>query len=261
MLLISDKGNISGYNSLENTQEYIQSTIDQGYNVKIDLWYRDNKCYLGTDSPDTEIEWSWLLQNSDYLWVKCSDTETFSFLLENGKSLNFFYNKNDIVTLTSKGVPWTYSGNKHIKGTMTHIQNVNSPIDGVLGICSDHVSKWSKQIAVCFYGDTGLSKNDVIINHKNTLIDRLEAMGFHLEYYGSKLLNPSENDLEYGKIYKFKGLRSHLTDSSKSVTEMEEKHIKSIYEMIGSHPYETAFFVRWDQILTDNEIIEHIKNI
>ena len=31
--------------------------------------------------------------------------------------------------------------------------------------------------------------------------------------------------------------------------------------MIGSHPYETAFFVRWDQILTDNEIIEHIKNI
>ena len=29
--------------------------------------------------------------------------------------------------------------------------------------------------------------------------------------------------------------------------------------MIGSHPYETAFFIRWDQTLTKEEIKNHIK--
>ena len=47
MLLISNRGNINGPNSLlENTPDYIDSTIDQGYNVKIDLWYIHDKCFL-----------------------------------------------------------------------------------------------------------------------------------------------------------------------------------------------------------------------
>ena len=40
MLLISNKGNIEGENlDLENTPDYIESAINQGYNVKIDLKY------------------------------------------------------------------------------------------------------------------------------------------------------------------------------------------------------------------------------
>ena len=47
MLLISNRGNINGPNSLlENTPDYIDSTIDQGYNVKIDLWYIHDKCFF-----------------------------------------------------------------------------------------------------------------------------------------------------------------------------------------------------------------------
>ena len=259
MLLISDKGNTNGPNILsQNTPDYIDSTINLGYNVKIDLWYHNDKCFLGDDGPKTEINWDWIIKNSSYLWINCRTTNTFSFLLENAKSLNFFYNKSDVIAMTSQGLAWSSADNPHTKGTIT--QDADQ-IDGVLGICSNHVSKWSRQIAVCFYGDTGLPKKSIIKNHKTNLVDRLEDMGYHLEYYGSKILDIKNNDHKYNKIYSFKGLKSHLKNEEKSESDMEEKHIESIYEMIGSHPYETAFFIRWDQTITDKEIIEHIKNI
>jgi hypothetical protein len=257
MLLISNKGNTTGTNILlQNTPGYIDSTIKQGYNVKIDLWYQNNKCYLGSDGPKIEIEWKWLIDNASSLWVKCASTETFSFLLENGKALNFFYNDQDPIAITSKGIAWSFNNN-FTKNTIVYDTD---QIDGVLGVCSDYVSKWSKQVAICFYGESGLPKSKIIKNHKQNMIDVLESMGYHIEYYGVKALIPNENDLEYNKIYNFKELRSYLKDSSKTVDDVSELHIKSIYEMIGTHPYDTAFFIKWDQILTNEEIELHITN-
>ena len=261
MLLISNKGNIEGENiDLENTPDYIESAINQGYNVKIDLKYEKDKLYLGENTSDVEVEWSWLLKWSDYLWINCRDTKTLSFFLENGKSFNFFYNVLDTVSMTSKGFAWSVE-NPYPKGTIVYdIDNDLNPID-VLGVCSNWVSKWSKQIAICFYGDTGLPKKEILDNHKEKLIKPLESLGYYLEYYGSKVLDLNENDYKYNEIYNFKGLRSHVSNSDKNVEELEIQHITSIYEMIGSHPYETVFFIRWDQELIESEIQEHIKTI
>ena len=261
MLLISNKGNIEGENlDLENTPDYIESTINQGYNVKIDLKYKNDKLYLGEITSDTEVEWSWLLKWSDYLWINCRDTKTLSFFLENGQKFNFFYNYLDLVTMTSKGFAWSVE-NPDSKGTIVYdIDNDLNPID-VLGVCSNWVSKWSKQIAICFYGDTGLPKKEILDNHKEKLIKPLESLGYYLEYYGSKALDLKENDHKYNEIYNFKGLRSHISNDDKSTEELEVQHITSIYEMIGSHPYETVFFIRWDQELIESEIQEHIKTI
>jgi len=259
MLLISNQGNISGANPLlSNTPDYIESTLNKGYNVKIDLWYHNDKCFLGEDGPKVEIEWQWLIEHAEYLWIKCANSKTFSFLLENDKSFNFFYNKEDAITMTSKGVPWSNYDNDYTSNT---IVCDTDQIEGVLGVCSDDVSKWSRQIALCFYGESGLPKKSTIKNHKENMIDVLESMGFYLEYYGAKTLAPKENDLKYNKIYRFKGLRSYLKDSDKTTEEKDERDIKSIYEMIGDHPYHTAFFIRWDQILTKEEIKTHIDNI
>jgi len=256
MLLISNRGNINGPNSLlENTPDYIDSTIDQGYNVKIDLWYIHDKCFLGQDGPKNEVSWEWIIKNADYLWVNCMNTSTFSFLLENAKPLNFFYNKLDSIAMTSQGFAWS-NNNDFSKGTIVY--NTDA-IEGVLGVCSDTVSKWSKQIAICFYGEAGLPNKKTIKNHNDNMITPLTELGYHLEYYGSKRLNHKENDLKFNKIYNFKGLRSHLADNEKESDDLDKTHIASIYEMIGSHPYETAFFIRWDQKLTSTEIIDHIK--
>jgi len=56
MKLISHRGNISGvYTDLENTEGYIQKAIDLGYEVEIDVWYKDFKLYLGHDGPEIKI--------------------------------------------------------------------------------------------------------------------------------------------------------------------------------------------------------------
>ena len=169
MLLISNQGNISGANPLlSNTPDYIESTLNKGYNVKIDLWYHNDKCFLGEDGPKVEIEWQWLIEHAEYLWIKCANSKTFSFLLENDKSFNFFYNKEDAITMTSKGVPWSNYDNDYTSNT---IVCDTDQIEGVLGVCSDDVSKWSRQIALCFYGESGLPKKSTIKNHKENMID------------------------------------------------------------------------------------------
>jgi hypothetical protein len=259
MLLISNKGNITGPNVLlENTPEYIDFAIQQGYNVKIDFWYHNNKFFLGTNRPKTQIDWDWLtnIKRLEYLWINCMDTQTFSFLLENGPSLNFFYNKSDNITITSKGIPWSNITNQYTSNTIT-CNDTN--IDKVVGVCSDWVSKWSKQIAICFYGDAGLPSKRIIKNHKLNLIKPLEEAGFHLEYYGSKILNHKETDLKYNEIYNFRGLRSHLKDSDKDQEEFELIQLKSMYDMMGDNVYETIFFIKWDQELKEEEIQNHIK--
>lgn len=257
MLLISNKGNTNGsIPHLENTIEHVDNALSLGYNVKIDIWYHNKKLFLGQDGPKNEITWPWLIKNADYFWLNCMNVNTFSFLVENGKSLNFFYNTEDDVTITSKGIPWS-SGKTPIKGTMTCDE---SNISGSLGLCSDRVQNWQKQIAICFYGESGLPSKKTIKNHKTNLIDVLESMGYYLEYYGSKMLNTNENDHKYNKIYNFKGLRSHVLNKE-TQDELTEKHIESIYEMIGPHPYETAFFIEWNQVINMEEILDHINNI
>jgi len=57
MIFISHRGNIAGkISNLENTQEYIVTALEKGYNVEIDIWYQKEKFYLGHDSPGEIIE-------------------------------------------------------------------------------------------------------------------------------------------------------------------------------------------------------------
>ena len=60
MILISHRGNVNGKTNQENKPEYIRSALFQGYDVEIDVWYVDDKFYLGHNFPQYEIEESFL---------------------------------------------------------------------------------------------------------------------------------------------------------------------------------------------------------
>jgi glycerophosphoryl diester phosphodiesterase len=52
MKLIAHRGNINGPNPLrENSIDYIEEAISEGFDVEIDLRVEDNQCYLGHDDP------------------------------------------------------------------------------------------------------------------------------------------------------------------------------------------------------------------
>ncbi len=62
MILISHRGNIDGVNiERENTISYIQEAINLGYDVEIDVWYKDDNLYLGHDYGSNYIILNWLL--------------------------------------------------------------------------------------------------------------------------------------------------------------------------------------------------------
>ena len=48
MILISHRGNLFGKKTKqENHPEYILDALSNGYNVEIDVWFKNKKFYLG----------------------------------------------------------------------------------------------------------------------------------------------------------------------------------------------------------------------
>ena len=57
MKLISHRGNINGkHEKFENFPSYIDTAIDQGYDVEIDLWKDSDGFYLGHDEPTYPVD-------------------------------------------------------------------------------------------------------------------------------------------------------------------------------------------------------------
>ena len=61
MILISHRGNIyKKIQKLENNPDYIDSALNQGFDVEIDIRFLDNKYWLGHDFCQFEISLNWI---------------------------------------------------------------------------------------------------------------------------------------------------------------------------------------------------------
>lgn len=147
MYLIAHRGNIFGpCPADENKPEYIQNAINMGFACEIDVWYLNDRLYLGHDEPQYEIEKSFLIDLKQYLWVHCKNMQAIKLMLD--LQMNCFFHDKDTYTITSR---------HHIWG------NIDSPIEkGMIcvmpekytkevsynelmlcsGICSDYVYKY-----------------------------------------------------------------------------------------------------------------------
>lgn len=141
MKIISHRGNLDGRNpEQENHPFYIQTALDVGYEVEIDVWYVDGHFYLGHDSPQHRVYGSWLQEINGLLWCHAKNDAALGKMLELG--LHCFWHETDRFTLTSKGIPWCYPGNFIPNGvTVVFDNNVPAPKE-VLGVCTDYPVKW-----------------------------------------------------------------------------------------------------------------------
>lgn len=118
MKIISHRGNIEKpILELENSPEYIDTAIMKGYEVEVDLRLYNSNLYLGHDLPQYMINYTWLLDRYDKLWIHAKDYDSFSWLtgwnkqLEN-KKFKYFYHFNEDFTLLSNGYIWAHDINK-----------------------------------------------------------------------------------------------------------------------------------------------------
>jgi hypothetical protein len=102
MKLIAHRGNLDGSDpDKENYPSYIQRALKLGYDAEIDVWYIDDKWYLGHDDPRYEIKYNFLFDSR--FWLHAKNGEVFYKLL-NDKNFNFnvFWHTTEDWILTSK---------------------------------------------------------------------------------------------------------------------------------------------------------------
>jgi hypothetical protein len=145
-VLISHRGNINGrLESYEKKPNYIDLAISKGYDVEVDVWYKDNMLWLGHDKPDYGVEFSWFIDRISKLWVHCKNIESIVFFKECGYDVNYFWHEEDTITLTSKNYIWAYPGKQPIKNSIAVMPEIfNDDTTKCLGICSDYISNYLK---------------------------------------------------------------------------------------------------------------------
>ena len=110
MKIISHRGNISGpHPELENSPEYIQKALTQGYDVELDVWCINNVWMLGHDEPVYSIDLSFLKNKK--LWCHAKNLNALKLMLS--EKIHCFWHEEDDYTLTSEGYIWTYP-EKHV---------------------------------------------------------------------------------------------------------------------------------------------------
>ena len=103
MILISHRGNISGKNSkLENNPDYIIAAKKKGFDVEVEVWFKNNKFYLIYDYPKFEVKQKFLKQKK--IWCHAKNFQAISAL--NKIKAHYLLNKKDDYTITSKGIIW-----------------------------------------------------------------------------------------------------------------------------------------------------------
>jgi hypothetical protein len=152
MKLIAHRGNIDGSNPLEeNSPEYLEKAIIEGFHVEIDIRYDmyDRKFYLGHDEPQYHVDWFWLSKYKDFLWIHCKNIESLYEFSYGTEGFNYFWHQEDDFTLTSKNYIWTYPGKTYTPKSVIVMPELNMSVEvftdikafNCHGICSDYVKR------------------------------------------------------------------------------------------------------------------------
>jgi|LauGreDrversion4_2_1035121.scaffolds.fasta_scaffold02702_10 hypothetical protein len=146
MKIISHRGNLRCREpERENHPEFIRKAYESGFEVEIDVWYESGKFILGHDQPQYEIDSSFL--HGLPLWCHAKNLLAAERLMQEG--LHYFWHHQDLMTLTSKGIPWC-NLNVFVDGGITvelespSHTTIQSCYSKILGICTDYPLNWKK---------------------------------------------------------------------------------------------------------------------
>jgi len=142
---ISHRGNINGKNpNMENNPAYIDEAISAGYDVEIDIRVIGDKIYLGHDEPQYEVDYKWLAERYENLWIHCKNVESLDFV--RSTRLHWFWHEEDTLTLTSNGYLWVYPGKQPIKNSIAVMPEINDDdVSSCLGVCSDVIEIYKNE--------------------------------------------------------------------------------------------------------------------
>jgi len=135
MKIISHRGNLNGPNSItENSILAINTALYKGFDVEIDVWFKNGKWYLGHDKPNYQIDESFL--ENKKLWCHAKNLDALNLMLKN-KKIHCFWHQNDDFTLTSKNYIWTYPDKDTRDNSIIVLIKKEKIPKKTFGICTD----------------------------------------------------------------------------------------------------------------------------
>ena len=180
-LLISHRGNTQGIDeSRENTQEYIQSALDDKYHVVVDVFLIGNAhLALGIDSPTHPTNLAFLQQ--PLVIARAHSIACLDFLLSN--QVHCFLHTND-TSLTSGGLIWT-SHTSHLTSRCiyampewTHSEIIGFKDTPCAGICSNFIQhlRNARQYDIDLIEKLGSAATLIQKKWRKYILDNLEAI-------------------------------------------------------------------------------------
>jgi len=148
MIFISHRGNLNGRQEKdENEPNYIDRSIEKGYDVEIDVWLLENEIYLGHDNPQYKVNFQWFLDRIDKIWIHCKNIEAIIFFNSSIHDFNYFWHEGDKVALTSRRIVWAYPGNQPMRGSISVLPEIwKDDVSECLGICSDYIESYKSDL-------------------------------------------------------------------------------------------------------------------
>jgi len=151
MKIISHRGNINGpITEKENRPSYIDSAIQLGYEVEVDLRYINNEFWLGHDIPQYRIESQWMELRSENIWFHCKDINSAIELTKLNNKYKFFCHTQDDYVITSNNKLWVHNLSNIITNEciipLIDLSDINDYTnDEPYAICTDYVFKCNKK--------------------------------------------------------------------------------------------------------------------
>ena len=142
MFLISHRGNLNGIQEKrENSPSYIKEALNKGYDVEVDVRFKDNKFFLGHDINQYEINKEFL--ENKKIWCHAKNLSALEKMSSNSK-IHCFWHETDQFTLTSKGYIWTFPDRPVCAKSIIVKLNQGSDFNPMsepkcYGICSDYL--------------------------------------------------------------------------------------------------------------------------
>jgi hypothetical protein len=152
MILISHRGNINGkIPEYENNPDYVDSAINLGYDVEIDIRMINGELFLGHDTPDTKISLNWLEDKSKHLWIHTKNFEAMDFLIDFEWAKIFYHQQEAHTIINNTNLIWSHNLIEANTKSIIPLLSLNDiskwEKKEVYGICSDYIKnfkEWQK---------------------------------------------------------------------------------------------------------------------
>lgn len=150
MKVIAHRGNLNGPDpENENKYTHIESALELGFDVEIDIWAVNGALMFGHDAPQYAVEKSSVASIGPSGWFHCKNLEALEYFKDNFNSLNYFWHQSDDYTITSNGYFWTYPGKSIGSKSIIVLPEIIDGIEVVkmlaerpYGVCTDYPKQY-----------------------------------------------------------------------------------------------------------------------